>query len=381
LPASNDEFGPKTLRLKLANHPNLPQLEVTQTVRVFFNKWGFNHAFADATPNWFYYWKEGGVVAELKGPYHEFEYNASLQDWAGWYDASGDRLYVCPLAADYQPQEYRGTWTWFNHRYRVTIHSGDDGISNTWADSEDSQVIPVGYGQPYAIAIVGGITINDPVETTAFGDDTVEFIPGVGHVLTTGPDGILDHRTQISSSDVWKEYTFFDRLQQVVRVKHIEPGEGRPWSTVVSYKPDDWLDSWPWGDDEIDLCDACSVTVVFNETGIDRCAAVCTHELKHQELFRAVRLPGSNSPPYQYDPTADSDFVDDMMESCSEYHLCPKPFIGYDTYELRSFWYRLIGDANYGNDNELLAYVASQNPGPLSPYRDWSDTDGKQWKR
>jgi hypothetical protein len=343
LPFSNHGLGPKMLTLSLRDSQGAVMAEATGTIWLFFPKWNYNHDGGIAgTPNWFHYWKEGGVVADLSTQGNEFQYDEN--GYAGKYNYETDELFICPDAADYPPQE---------------------------------------------IALIGGPNLNDPIDTIRWGNDEVKFVPGVGNVLTTGPDGILDSRTQISPLDVRKEYQYLDKIypRPVLRTAYIEPGGGRPWSTVVTWEnegADDWLDSDPGNDngltDQVDLTNAQEVSITFDSTGIDNCAGSCTHELKHQELFAAVRYPWSQNPPYQYDSTSDGDYVDNDVEANSSYHLCTKGTRGRDTYNQQAFWLSLYpSDPGPWDDNEFLAYVAGMTPGQTTPDEDWSDTDGKNW--
>lgn len=384
LPSSNGGFGGKDLTLTLKNSQGATICQTIATIRLFFAKWGYNHdGGTSGTPNWYCYWKEGDAVPDLLTQDHEFLYDGTDPLNAGYWNPPTDQFYVCPLTADLTPAAYRGTWTWYNRRYQVSIHSGPDGICHTTKYGNDTQLIPYGYGQRFAIALIGGPELNDPIDTVCYGNDEITFVPGVGETLNTGSDGILDIQTQISPLDIRKEYQYYDKIEGRLLTGYIEPGKGRPWSTAVTYEGqggDDWLDTEPGSgtDDKIDLTNAHSETVTFNETGIDRCASTCSHEHKHQELYTPLRYPGG--PPYDYYPTPDSDFVDDSTEtSLSSYHLCTKPQIGYDTYDLVGFWKRFFPNEDYGGDNEFIAYMTPR--GPTTPGADWSDTDGQNWKQ
>lgn len=90
LPVSNSEFGPELLRL---THSSLPRAEDTQEVEVFFQVDAKNHGltlpgWANATPNWYYYWREGDVVSDLAS----FLYAEG--PGFGSYSPATDRLYV-----------------------------------------------------------------------------------------------------------------------------------------------------------------------------------------------------------------------------------------------------------------------------------------------
>ena len=96
LPSENLEFGPKTLTLRL-NHPDIYR-EVTTTIKVFYDPDAKNHpvlqdqgeqAVYAGTPNWFYYWRKGGVVENMG----LFEYVEAEQD-GGTYYLTTDRLIV-----------------------------------------------------------------------------------------------------------------------------------------------------------------------------------------------------------------------------------------------------------------------------------------------
>ena len=63
LPAKNDDFGKKTVELLVDGNP----VEAA-TVKVFFPKFATNHPGGTSDdPNWFYYWKEGGVCGIQPG--------------------------------------------------------------------------------------------------------------------------------------------------------------------------------------------------------------------------------------------------------------------------------------------------------------------------
>ncbi len=102
LPGSNNQFGEQTLTLK---HPKFGEGNIdTQTVEIFFSRDATNHTGAGAgtTRNWYYYWKEGGVVSHLS----HFEYK-DKDGWGG-YDPATNRLYVYNNAPK-QNREYTVT--------------------------------------------------------------------------------------------------------------------------------------------------------------------------------------------------------------------------------------------------------------------------------
>ena len=118
LPASNSQFGPKTLTL---SHPLVSQ-SASQTIEIFFSKDAFNHPgqalFDLGTPNWYYYWRQG-VVSDLA----QFRYSPSVA--YGATDISGN-VFVGMLAAGSNPGP-----TEVHHRFsgaRQDIGAGGMGI-------------------------------------------------------------------------------------------------------------------------------------------------------------------------------------------------------------------------------------------------------------
>lgn len=88
LPASNNEFGDKTVML---SHPQLPDTD-TATAQIFFPTSAKNNPDGEY-PNWYYYWKWGGVVEDLA----DFEYDETpppdIPDALGYWD--GYDVFVC----------------------------------------------------------------------------------------------------------------------------------------------------------------------------------------------------------------------------------------------------------------------------------------------
>ncbi|MDQ6959401.1 MAG: hypothetical protein Q9M27_00095, partial [Mariprofundaceae bacterium] len=71
----------------------------------------------------------------------------------------------------------------------AVVLSGVDGICETTADANDFQVIPAGYGKPYAPAITIGkdLTFSSIPE----GDDVI-----INSIITTGANGVLETQAQ-----------------------------------------------------------------------------------------------------------------------------------------------------------------------------------------
>jgi hypothetical protein len=92
LPASNDEFGDKTLTL---SHPEIPHA-VTPTVQVFFERDATNHPGPDTgtTPNWYYYWSQtsANAGAHEYGGSHPEQYTGQT---LGLGDPLGSDGWVC----------------------------------------------------------------------------------------------------------------------------------------------------------------------------------------------------------------------------------------------------------------------------------------------
>jgi hypothetical protein len=335
LPSTNAQLGAKDLTL---NYPKLPDAcKATQKVEIFFSVDAYNHtgAGSGSTRNWYYYWKEGGVVSALV----QFEYK-DMDDNYGEYDPNTGKLYVgnpAPISDNYSK-------TFKNQYYRTSIASGVDGIASTTAIEDDIQVIPVGKGKPNATAITAGA--NGILDTAPSGDDGI-----VGNKITTGTDGICNSAK--SGDDV-----------QIIPV-----GKGAPNSIIITAGPDDFMHSGDGnlaGDDEPDLSNAQTEPHNINFEGIDCCAETCTHELMHRSLYDMVGGPPNPS------PTADGDYVDDTYELNSPYHLDPH----------RRDTYNCAGTIGYGTDNEFLARMAEKNPGPRDASRDWSAGQyGKQWSK
>jgi len=182
--------------------------------------------------------------------------------------------------------------------------------------------------------------------------------------INTGADGICD--TFKAGDDI-----------QVIQY-----GEGTtPYATCITSGPNGYLDSADYNNgiirhspnDEWDLTGAQKEQFTINLRGIDKCSVTCTHELKHQELYSDVRLPGG--PPYYY-IYGDGDYVDDYDEVnvYGQYHLNPNRKDTYDCFEDEDI------DSGLFSDNEFIAYI-TQYVGTVNPNSDWSDTDGKNWEQ
>ncbi|MGD8787183.1 MAG: hypothetical protein PVJ60_07150, partial [Phycisphaerales bacterium] len=319
---------------------------VTETVEIFFPPEVeiYDSGYEADIPNWFYYWKEGGVIGASN-----FYYNLESQyeSWCGYYLPSTGELFLCdgaPGSADMEE-------TLTNQYYGTSINSGPDGIADVSVNSEeqedDVQVIPVGQGEPNQTAITAGP--NSTLDTSPGGDDTVQ-----GSTITTGPNGVCN--TNVSGDDV-----------QVIPV-----GQGKPYSIIITAGTDGFMHSaddsdgvsrLTGTDDLLDLTGAETVEFEIDCSGIDLAATTCSHELFHKYLYDMVGGPPSP------DSTSDGDYVDNNYEISSGYHLDPKR---YDTYNC-------AGVFEAGNDNEFLAYMA-QSSASANPDIDWS-VGGKQWQQ
>ncbi|MFW5868111.1 MAG: PKD domain-containing protein, partial [Armatimonadota bacterium] len=73
LPSSNAEFGPAALRL---THPDAPGYADSEQITIYFRGIATNHGGdgTGETPNWYYYWKHGDVVADLV----DFKYSPGM---------------------------------------------------------------------------------------------------------------------------------------------------------------------------------------------------------------------------------------------------------------------------------------------------------------
>jgi hypothetical protein len=150
LPASNGDFGEKTLTLKFKDGPATAGQTIGK-VRLFFTPEAKNHPILGGeeapdyndTPNWFYYWRKGGVVDDL----NRFIYKEGPD--AGLYDDVNDVLMMCTGAFDSWQEEYT-----FENIYHTTVNSGEDGIADTAAWGNDIQRMTVGQsGEPHRVVI------------------------------------------------------------------------------------------------------------------------------------------------------------------------------------------------------------------------------------
>jgi hypothetical protein len=330
LPSSNSEFGLKTLTL---TYPPTSQQD-TKQVEIFFSRDAYNHAGAGSgtTRNWYYYWKEGGVISDLT----QFDYQ-DVSGYGAFYPATGQSV-----VRNDAPETFNDSHTFTNQYYLTSINSGANGIAQTTAIEDDIQVIPVGHGEPNQIAIAAGT--NGILDTDPNEDDT-KF----GSMIYTGVDGICN--TIALGDDV-----------QIIPL-----GKGKPYSTIITAGPDNFMHSADDnsgnnrlnGDDQLDLTGAQTVTYTVNFSGIDCSAMTCTHELKHQSNHN---LPGADS---------DGDGIPDAYEG-GPYHFDPH----------RCDTYNISGYTGYGysyGDNELTARKAMEMPGTRDSSEDWSDTNGKQY--
>jgi hypothetical protein len=156
LPSTND-FGNKILTL---THPEMTFFSSdSEIIRIFFGRDNKNHAGTGSgiTRNWYYYWKEGGVVGDLA----IFEYTD--QNLFGKFDPNTGKLYVGNLA----PEDNDGPITVTKKHTYIT--AGANGVADTTAQGDDVQVIPVNQGEPNSTIITSGS--NHILNTTPSGDD------------------------------------------------------------------------------------------------------------------------------------------------------------------------------------------------------------------
>jgi hypothetical protein len=373
LPSSNSQFGEKTLTLE--HGPS--GFQDTRTIEIFFVPDANNHPGegAGTSPNWFYYWKEGGVVSDLasENPKYDFEWGTDprYEGFCGLYDARDDTLYVYGGAAHvFDPPRDPIDTDFENIYYNITIRSGRNGIANTTAiPGDDIQVIPWGEGDPNTIAITAGTngTIESDPEAVWWSDDKKVEDPTLGWVIITGRDGQC--QTDRVGDDEWMIYTVGEEEIEMAFLN------GKPYTTIITGS-DEFLHtmSLGLGDDEFDLSGVKLVPFYNDSEGIYLCATTCTHELEHQKFYDMVREPGG--PPYSYERGRDFDYVDDDYEINSTpdgYCLDPDRSPTY-------FCQHPEFPDVLTNDHEFLAYVAQQNRGSVDPSKDWSK-GGEQWEQ
>jgi len=100
LPPSNTDFGPKRIYAQIVD-TGAVILEVQQPIEVFYDRTATNNpgAGADAGPNWFYYWKTGGVVTNSA---HDWQYE-DMVGLYGYYMPGEDHVNLGPEAQDLYP--------------------------------------------------------------------------------------------------------------------------------------------------------------------------------------------------------------------------------------------------------------------------------------
>ncbi|UCD83651.1 MAG: carboxypeptidase regulatory-like domain-containing protein [Deltaproteobacteria bacterium] len=335
LPLSNNAFVNQNVFLNV-EYPGCSECKDTQKVEIFFPRDETNHPGADSglSRNWFYYWKEGGVVPDLKDK--NFEY--LNQGGFGGYDRYNDILYVLNDA----PTTDEWDIYLINQYYQTCITSSTDGIANTTATEDDIQVIYPGFGKPHAIAVTAGP--NGILDTTPTPDDHID-----GNTITTGADGICN--TTKSGDD--------DQL--------IDEGNGEPHSIIITAGPDSFMHSGKYlgGDDWVKA--PLQFPYKIKSSGIDCCAVTCTHELEHQKNY----YNGGRNPTFD----SDDDGVADIYEGIAPYYLDPTKQDSYDIEHTIHPDYADVGD------DEFLARMAEKSPGLIYPNKDWSDTNGKQWEK
>ena len=336
MPSSNAQLGEKELAL---NHPELSaDCKAVQVAEIFFSRDARNHGGpgSGVTPNWFYYWKEGGVVSDLT----QFDY----QDADGWgaYNYSTGLLYV----RNWAPTDDYLSVTLINQYWMACINTGSDGLANTPPREDDDKSWEyLGNGKPHTKAITAGPDLI--LNSVKSGDDSI-----YANSIWTGPNGIRD--SDVSGDDGWL----------------FEKNKGKPFTIWITAGSDLYMhsgDNFLQGDDKLDIPSAFIVEHYVNYLGIDCCAETCSHELMHKFLFDMVGGPPNPN------PTSDGDYVDDTYELNSPYHLDPNRI---DTYNVAN-----TPGIGYGDDNEFLARMAEHNPGLRDATKDWSNINGKQWHK
>ena len=99
------------------------------------------------TPNWFYYWRKGGVIEGIG----QFRYEDDPL-WCGHYYFEDDRLVLSRGAFDAWNMSWQVT-----NPYRATITAGANGIVESYAQSGDVQLVePLKKVDPYTPIISCG---------------------------------------------------------------------------------------------------------------------------------------------------------------------------------------------------------------------------------
>ena len=356
-PLHNSAWGDKTT-LTLT-HPSSGLVD-TLDLEIFFDP---DEKKFNGVPNWFYYWKDGDVIPEIKT--QDFEYLD--EDKSGKYDPPTGTLYLCNWAP---VPSYNYSDTWYNMYYKTSVNTGWNGICETAALGDDDQEIDVGEGEPYATAIYNQ---GDGWMTTEQGDDVKD-----GDIINTGPDGVCDTTPFGNDDYVWygsvkmglnrgKPYT-------ICITDGDDPGDD-DWLHSNSYYYDDEIEDYDiWmmpkynGDDKLDLTGAMTATFSINATGLEKCAITCIHEMKHRDNDD---LTGTDS---------DSDVIPNSYEI--DFRINGNEYPKLDPYRRKTY---ISFDPSYGyetnfglaNDDEFTAYM-SQHSGSEDPTKDWSK-DGMRW--
>jgi len=179
----NGDWGEKTLTL---THPASGFVD-TLKLEIFFDP---DVVIINGVPNWFYYWKDDGVVSEMSN----FDYDSETSN-KGYYDCfDTGNLYLGSSAAGFIDVDE----TFYNHYYQTAVNTGPDGVCDTEAltvensDEDDIQVIDVGEGTvPYAICITAG---NDgflhSAEANLGGDDELDLTGAIAPTYCIDNSGI-----------------------------------------------------------------------------------------------------------------------------------------------------------------------------------------------
>jgi hypothetical protein len=169
LPASNSDFGGKTVTLTLKDSEGAVLSQITGHIRVFFDPTGFNHP-GGGTPNWYYYWKQG-VVGNL----HLFAYDPYNTQDCGHYNEGNNTLYICASAFG----DFSRSWS-LDNPFRALVNAGANGKAESEAIGLDIQTMAVGeQGEPYETVIEPGWNdFLDPMIRTGSGTLNPDYFKG-----------------------------------------------------------------------------------------------------------------------------------------------------------------------------------------------------------
>ena len=98
MPPQNAVFGPKVVYAQIVDATGAVISEAQQNIEVFYDRTATNNpgTGADQGPNWFYYWKTGGVVF---GSQHDWQYEM-IPGLFGYYNSGENHVNVGDAAMD-----------------------------------------------------------------------------------------------------------------------------------------------------------------------------------------------------------------------------------------------------------------------------------------